>query len=93
MLLTIVAAIVALMQAAPFNVALPLYLAAVVSLAHSFTTSRAAPTLLRQRNMANREPELTAIFARFERWQTARAILQATTFGLMLWALAAVTAW
>jgi hypothetical protein len=43
--------------------------------------------------MANSEPELTALFDRFERWQTARAILQATTFGLMLWALAAVTAW
>lgn len=88
-LLTIIAAILAFAQAIPLSSALPLYLAAVVSLAHSFTTSRAAPTLLRQRRVANSEPELTAIFARFERWQTIRAVLQATTFGLMLWALAA----
>jgi hypothetical protein len=91
-LLTIVAAIVALIQAAPSNVALLLYLAAAASLAHSFTTSRAAPTMLSQRRVSNSEPELTAIFARFERWQTARAILQVVTFGLMLWALAAIAA-
>jgi hypothetical protein len=88
-LLTIVAALVAFLQATPSGIALPLYLAALLSLAHSFTTSRAAPTLLGQRNVAESEPELTALFARFERWQTIRAILQAATFGLMLWALAA----
>lgn len=89
-LLTIVAALVAFAQAAPVGLVLPLYLAAAASLAHSFTTARAAPTLLRQRNVGDSEPELTALFTRFERWQTARAILQAATFGLMLWALAAL---
>ena len=38
------------------------------------------------------EAALTHLFARFERWQTFRAILQAATFGLMLWALPAVVA-
>lgn len=88
--LTIAAAIVALVVGMPLGSALPLYLAAFGALAHSFTTSRAAPTLLRQRLVATSEPELTAIFDRFERWQTARAILQAATFGLMLWALVAI---
>jgi len=92
-LLTIVAAIVALTQSAPSNIAAPLYLAAAASLAHSFATSRAAPTMLSQRQIAataENEPKLKAIFDRFERWQTVRAILQAATFALMLWALAAI---
>jgi hypothetical protein len=91
-LLTIVTAIVALVQTAPTNVAAPLYLAAAASLVHSFTTSRAAPTMLSQRNIPateENEPKLTALFDRFERWQTARVIFQVATFGLMLWALAA----
>ncbi len=92
-LLTIVTAIVALVQRVPTSVALPLYLAAAASLAHSFTTSRAAPTMLSQRQIAatvENEPKLKAIFDRFERWQTVRAILQSATFALMLWALAAI---
>jgi hypothetical protein len=91
-LLTIVAAVMAFAQSAPSAVALPLYLAAVTSLAHSFTTSRAAPIMLSQRRVADDESALRAIFARFERWQTARAILQAATFALMLWALVAISA-
>jgi len=35
---------------------------------------------------------LTRIFDRFERWQTARAILQLATFLVMLWALASAAA-
>ena len=91
-LLTIVAALIAFVQAAPSSVALPLAVAAVLSLSHSFTTSRAAPTLLKQRAAPSDETELTALFSRFERWQTARAILQAATFAAMLWALAAIAA-
>ena len=96
-LFTIVAAIVGLVQSVPMNLALPLYLAAAASLAHSFTTSRAAPIMLSQRHIAataENEPKLTALFDRFERWQTARVIVQVVTFGLMLWALAAfATSW
>jgi hypothetical protein len=39
--------------------------------------------------MAENEPELRALFDRFERWQMARVILQVVTFMLMLWTLAA----
>jgi hypothetical protein len=88
-LLTIAAAISAYLQVAPGSVALPLYLAALTSLLHSFTTMRAAPTNFRQRQAADDATRLTAIFDRFERWQTVRASLQAVTFGLTLWALAA----
>ena len=90
-LLTIVAALIAVAQSAPISIALPLYLAAAGSLAHSFTTSRAAPTMLSQRHVAptaESGPKLAALFDRFERWQTARVVLQVVTFGLMLWALA-----
>ena len=92
-LLTIAGAIAAWAQAAPSSVAAPLYLAALASLAHSFITSRAAPAMLSQRHMpaiAENKAKLAVLFDRFERWQAARAILQVATFGLMLWALAAV---
>ncbi len=69
--------------------AIPLYLAALTSLLHSFTTTQAAPTLFRQRQAMDGATQLTVIFNRFERWQTLRAALQVATFGLTLWALAA----
>ena len=71
---------------------LPLLLAGLFSIAHSFTTARAAPINLGQRSAAGDEAALTRIFDRFERWQTARAILQLATFLVMLWALASAAA-
>jgi hypothetical protein len=88
-LLTITAAVSAYLQVAPAAVAIPLYLAALTSLLHSFTTTQAAPTLFRQRQVKDDATQLTMIFDRFERWQTLRAALQLATFGLTLWALAA----
>jgi hypothetical protein len=88
-LLSIGAAVGAYLQVAPGSVAVPLYLAALTSLLHSFTTTQAAPTLFRQRKVADDAAQLTVIFNRFERWQTLRAALQVATFGLTLWSLAA----
>jgi hypothetical protein len=88
-LLTIAAAVSAYLQAMPGSVAVPLYLAALTSLLHSFTTTQAAPTLFRVRQVTDDAAQLTVIFDRFERWQTVRALLQVVTFGLTLWALAA----
>jgi hypothetical protein len=88
-LLTITAAVSAYLQVAPAAVAIPLYLAALTSLLHSFTTTQAAPTLFRQRQVKDDATQLTMIFDRFERWQTLRAALQLATFGLTLWAFAA----
>jgi hypothetical protein len=52
-------------------------------------TALAAPTLFGVRSAVGDEARLARIFDRFARLQALRALLQATTFGLTLWALAA----
>ncbi len=74
------------MGAAPVH-AWPISIAAVLAVLHSLTTSRAAPTNFKQRSVPNDEVALAAIFNRFERWQTARVVLQTLTFAAALWAL------
>jgi len=86
-LLTIICAIVVYAQRVDFAQALPIYLAAVLSLLHSLATTQAAPTLFSQRRYQNDEAALAAVFNRFERWQTIRAGLQAAAFAALLWAL------
>ena len=66
---------------------LPILLATILSVLHSITTTQAAPTNFSQRKVANDEAALTAVFNKFERWQTARAILQVLTFIATLWAI------
>jgi len=67
----------------------PLYAAAGLAVLHSLATARAAPTNFSQRKVArDDEAALTRIFDRFERWQSARAALQALNLGAMLWAVA-----
>jgi hypothetical protein len=66
----------------------PLYLAAVLSVLHSFATSQAGPTAFSQREIdLSDEASLAPVFDRFERWQTIRATLQVSTLGAMIWAL------
>ncbi|WIG61270.1 MAG: hypothetical protein OJF49_004018 [Ktedonobacterales bacterium] len=90
--LTIVAAVVVFLQAAPAAQAWPIYVAAVLSVAHSLATTQAAPTNFRQRHAAGDEKQLAAIFAKFARWQTVRATLQVLTFAAALVALIAYAA-
>jgi hypothetical protein len=85
--LTIATALAAFFQGAAAPHIVPLSLAAALAILHTFTTTRAAPTNFRQRKVGNDEAALTAIFNRFERWQTARVILQTLTFAAALWAL------
>ncbi len=85
--LTIATAIAAFFQGAAAQHAAPIYIAAVLALLHSLVTTQAAPTNFSQRKAANDEAALTAIFNRFERWQTLRVVLQALTFAAVLWAL------
>lgn len=66
----------------------PLLVAGGLSIAHTFTTARAAPINFSQRTVADDERALERIFDRFERWQAARAMLQLATFLAMLRALA-----
>lgn len=66
---------------------LPILLAAILSVLHSIATSQAAPTNFSQRKVVNDEAALTAVFNKFERWQTVRVILQVLTFVALLWAI------
>ena len=85
--LTIAAAVTALVQGVPPTGATPLYAAATLAVVHSFATTQAAPTNFSQRKVAKDEAALARVFDRFERWQTLRVVLQVLNFGAMLWAL------
>jgi hypothetical protein len=87
--LTIAAAVTALVQGVPPTGATPLYAAATLAVVHSFATTQAAPKNFSQRKVAKDEAALARVFDRFERWQTLRVVLQVLTFGAMLWALVA----
>lgn len=91
-LLTIAAAIVELALGTPSAVAWPIYAAGALSILHSLTTARAAPTNFSQKRVADDEAQLGAIFDRFERWQTARVILQTLAFVAAIVALIAYAA-
>lgn len=86
--LTIVAAVWALTLHLPTGHLALVLVAGVLSVAHSIATARAAPVNWSQLRVENDEAALTRVFDRFERWQAARAILQVTTFLIMVWALA-----
>ncbi len=86
----IAAALLATGPAVPAALLLWAAVAAVLSVGHVLTTSRAAPTLLRIRREVPPEEELRRIYDRFARWQGARAVLQVSTFVATILALAAV---
>jgi hypothetical protein len=89
-MVTISAAIGAWVTVAPAAGALPLWIAAGLSVLHSLVTARAAPTNFSQRKVANDAVALAGVFDRFARWQALRAAVQVLTFGTMLWALVAL---
>ncbi len=86
-LLTLAAAIGVFSQRNNAPYALPIYLAAMLSILHTLATTQAAPTMFSQRSHENDEAALTTVFNRFERWQTIRAILQLLTLLTLLWTL------
>jgi hypothetical protein len=88
-LLTVVAAAVGLTDPPSTPAAAALWLALLLTVAHSFTTVRAAPLNFSQRAAAGDAARLAAIFDRFERWSTARATLQVLTLLSVTWALVA----
>jgi hypothetical protein len=88
-LVTVLAALVGLTDEPGTQSAVALWLALLLTVAHSLATARAAPTNFSQRAAAGDQARLTAIFDRFERWQTARAALQVLTLLSVVWALAA----
>ncbi len=88
-LLTLIACGLALSGPNRSVAAVPLWLSIGLSLAHSVTTGRAAPINFSQRRAGADATRLTAIFDRFERWQTVRAILQVLTLLAVYWAAVA----
>jgi hypothetical protein len=86
-IVTIGTALAVWIQGADATQVWPLYLAALLSLAHSLVTTQAAPTMFSQRRHGHDEAALTEIFNRLERWHALRAFLQVLTFAAVLWAL------
>ncbi len=58
--------------------------AGVLSLAHSFTTTRAAPIMLELRHPGGDERALADTLDRFERWHSLRVMLQLATLAASL---------
>lgn len=90
--LTVIAAVVSLTDGPSAALAAALWLAVVLTAAHSFTTTRAAPLNFSQRAAAGDAARLEVIFDRFERWSRARSALQVLTLVAVTWALAAAMA-
>jgi hypothetical protein len=66
---------------------MPVYVAALLSIAHSIITLKAALTAFQQREVYGDENALVCVLNRFERLQMIRAALQVASFGAMLIAL------
>jgi hypothetical protein len=89
-LLTVAAAVAIHMVGLPARCRAAVDLAAICAVLHTLTTTRAAPLLLSQRNKQGEA--LAALFDRFNRWQTARAVIQVLNYGVLLWVVVEVAA-
>lgn len=88
LLLALATAVVAFFQHVALPHALPIYVAAALWIVHLLITLIwAKPSLPRQRQFPHDEHQLAALFNRFERLQTVRAVLDVLIFGMTLWAL------
>jgi hypothetical protein len=72
------------------EVLLLLSLASLLSLLHTFATTRAAPTMLSLRDVTQDDALVSTKLDRFARWHTIRALFQVPVFFLLLWTLAVV---
>jgi hypothetical protein len=89
-LLTVLATAVAYIVRSPMEVLLSLSIASLLSVLHSFATTRAAPVMLSLKDASDEEATLIAKLDRFARWHTVRATFQVLAFFVVLWALAIV---
>jgi hypothetical protein len=85
-LFTIAAAISLFIQQRNYSYyyAIPIYAAAILSIAHSIVTAYAAPTYFQQLKVSDDEQALIQVFNHFEQLSLVRAILQVASFGAML---------
>jgi hypothetical protein len=88
-LFTVLATAIAYLEHSPMGLLLPLFLASLLSLLHTFATTRAAPVMLSIKDTPDDEALLRAKLDRFARWHAVRATFQVLTFFVLLWALVA----
>ena len=86
-LLTVLATAVAYIERSPREVLLLLSIASLLSLLHTFATTRAAPVMLSIKGAPDDQAILTAKLDRFARWHAVRATFQVLAFFVLLWAL------
>jgi hypothetical protein len=85
--LAIAATVFVLVQRLPWSTSLPAYLAAGLAAFYVFTTSRAAPKMVRLRASNPDEAALAQTFKSFERWHRVRFAGQLAAFISLLWSL------
>ncbi len=86
-LLIVLATAIAYAEHDPMELLLPLSLASLLSIVHTFATSRAAPVMLSLKDAPDDEAILTAKLDRFARWHAVRATFQVVAFFVLLWVL------
>jgi hypothetical protein len=89
-LLAVLATALAFVERSPLQVLLLLYLASLLSILHSFATTRAAPVMLSLKDAPDDEALLTAKLDCFAHWHAFRATFQVVAFFVLVWALAIV---
>lgn len=86
-LLTIFATVLAYAADEPTALVLPMFFASLLSLVHTFATTRAAPVMLSLKATPDDEAILATKLDRFARWHAVRATFQVLTFFVLLWVL------
>lgn len=89
-LLTLLATVLAYVERSSLEVVLLLSLASLLSLLHTFATTRAAPVMLSIKDAPDDEEILSAKLDRFARWHAVRATFQVLAFFVLPWALVIV---
>ena len=87
-LFTVLATALASLEHSSMGLLLLLSLASLLSLLHTFATTRAAPLMLSLKDAPDDEALLSVKLDRFARWHAVRASFQVLTFFVLLWALA-----
>ena len=89
-LLTVIATAIAFISHARGEVLLVLSFASLLSVLHTFATTRAAPIMLSIKDTSDDEAHVSAKLDRFARWHAVRATVQGVTFFLLLWTMVIV---
>jgi hypothetical protein len=87
---TMLATAIAYLGHSPMGLLLPLSLASLLSLLHTFATTRAVPLMLSIKDAPDDEALLSVKLDHFARWHTVRATFQVLTFFVLLWAMVLV---